>query len=71
MGFGVSYVVDKPTVLPADPAMINDNPINSAFDDLLGLEMTPDAPKTMIQSSETDDAKARKAAKKASKKAKK
>eukprot|EP00573_Skeletonema_grethae_P013341 CAMPEP_0201710892 /NCGR_PEP_ID=MMETSP0578-20130828/58859_1 /ASSEMBLY_ACC=CAM_ASM_000663 /TAXON_ID=267565 /ORGANISM="Skeletonema grethea, Strain CCMP 1804" /LENGTH=1054 /DNA_ID=CAMNT_0048199929 /DNA_START=13 /DNA_END=3177 /DNA_ORIENTATION=- len=75
MDFGAP-VVDTPTPLPtaAEPTLVSSisNPANSAFDDLLGLEMPPsiEAP-AAIQSSQADEAKARKAAKKASKKAKK
>ena len=64
-------VADTPA--PAAPPLDSStNPINSGFDDLLGLEMAPsvEAP-TMIQSSAADDAKERKTAKKASKKKKK
>jgi len=61
-----------PAPLPAAPAPTLVSSINSAFDDLLGLEMPPsvEAP-TLIQHSEANEAKAGKAAKKASKKAKK
>jgi len=68
MSFGAPAVA--PTPLPAAAAPTpSSNPINSAFDDLLGLEMPPsvEAP-AVIQA---DEAKARKAAKKTSKKAKK
>lgn len=75
MGFGAP-VVDKPTPLPtvAAPTIVSSssNPVNTAFDDLLGLEMPPYVEaSSVIKSSEADEAKARKAAKKASKKAKK
>ncbi len=70
-------VVDTPTPLPATSAPTlggsTSNPVNSAFDDLLGLEMPPsiEAP-AAIQNSEANEAKAaHKAAKKASNKAKK
>ena len=72
MGFG-----GEPAAPPAPtaPAVVrsSNNPINNAFDDLLGLEMPPsvEAPVAMIQSSEAVEAKARKSTKKASKKAKK
>jgi hypothetical protein len=72
MGFG-----GEPAAPPAPtaPTVVgsSNNPINNAFDDLLGLEMPPsvEAPVAMIQSSEAVEAKARKSAKKASKKAKK
>ena len=61
-----------PAPLPAAPAPTLVSSINSAFDDLLGLEMPPsvEAP-TLIQRSEANEAKAGNAAKKASKKAKK
>jgi AP-3 complex subunit delta-1 len=68
MGFGAP-IVGKPTPLPALAAP---NPINSAFDDLLGLEMHPSVEASaVIKSSQLDEDKARKAAKKAAKKAKK
>jgi len=81
MDFGAP-VVDTPTPLPAaavaEPTLVGSisNPVNSAFDDLLGLEMPEAMPPSVeapaaVQSSQANEAKARKAAKKASKKAKK
>ena len=75
MGFG-DPVVNKSTPLSAAVAPTStivsssSNPINSAFDDLLGLEMPPSA-SAVIQSSQVDVVEARRAKKKASKKAKK
>jgi hypothetical protein len=73
MGFGGEQAAPPaPTTAPA-VIKSSSNPINNAFDDLLGLEMPPsvEAPAAMIQSSEAVEAKARKSAKKASKKKKK